>query len=180
MILSRRRLSVFVLVNFVSDELLVRAGMALAAGFRQIGRIDGRVRIAVTGGYCAHRDSWRNWRRCSNQPSKPSVIARHVDWRPGCRQFQIRWKATPSWHEAQVFLRWRRRRTSSRPWRLDGVNAVAIGAYRRLPIAARNGLPVDTVFVMLGNVGVALGAVRNIELEYRGLGIAPPRMSCAP
>src|SRR5581483_10787623 len=47
------------------------------------------------------------------------------------------------------------------------------GANRRLPVAAGNLLSVDAVFVVLRYVGMTLGAGSgDVELEYRGLGIA--------
>ena len=58
-------------------------------------------------------------------------------------------------------------------WRLDGVNAVAVSAYRRLPVAARDRLAVGALHVLLLNVVVALGAgCRNVELVDRRFGIA--------
>ena len=54
----------------------------------------------------------------------------------------------------------------------DGVNAVAVGAHRRLPVAARDCLPVDALRVFLLDVVVALGAGQgNVEFVNRRLGI---------
>ena len=56
--------------------------------------------------------------------------------------------------------------------RLDRVNSVAVRAYRRHPIAARNSLPVDALVEGLFDVGVALAAgSRNVELGDGRLGV---------
>jgi hypothetical protein len=57
--------------------------------------------------------------------------------------------------------------------RLDGVNTVAVGAHRRLPVAAGDRLPVNALRVFILHRAVALGAgLGHVELEDGGLGIA--------
>ena len=54
--------------------------------------------------------------------------------------------------------------------RLDGVNAVAVGTNRSLPVALRDGRSVDALLKLLGNHVVAAPAGHgHIELEDRGL-----------
>jgi len=57
--------------------------------------------------------------------------------------------------------------------RLDGVDAVAIGADGRLEVAARHRLPMDALRVLLPDAVVALGAGgRDVELIDARFGIA--------
>ena len=54
----------------------------------------------------------------------------------------------------------------------DSVNSVAVGAHWRLPVAARDRLAVDALYVFLLDVVVALGAgCGNVEFANRRLGI---------
>ena len=65
--------------------------------------------------------------------------------------------------------------------RLDGVNAVAIGAHRRLPVAARDRLPVDALHVLLPTLSWHLAQVAGtLNLLIGDLGSLAPRMSCSP
>jgi len=56
--------------------------------------------------------------------------------------------------------------------RLDGMNAMTVGAHRSLPVAAGNGLPVDALheFLLHGLVTLRTGG-RDVELKDRRLGI---------
>src|SRR5690242_18231364 len=57
--------------------------------------------------------------------------------------------------------------------RLDGMNAMAIGANRRLPVAAGDSLAVNALFELPFDRAMALAAgVGNIEFEYRRLGVS--------
>ncbi len=56
--------------------------------------------------------------------------------------------------------------------RLDGVDAVAVGAYRRKLVAPRDGLPVNAVIEGLLDLSVALAARgRDIEFVDRRFGV---------
>jgi len=78
---------------------------------------------------------------------------------------------TPWWQRAQV--------SRDRFWSeteelgsLDGVDAVAICAYRGKPVAARNRLPVDALHVDALDLAVALPAgLRHVELVDQRLGV---------
>src|ERR1039458_6334170 len=54
----------------------------------------------------------------------------------------------------------------------DGVNAVAVGAHWRLPVAACDRLAVDALYVLLPDIVVTLGTgYGNVEFANRRLGI---------
>ena len=56
--------------------------------------------------------------------------------------------------------------------RLDGMDAVAIGANRRLPVSPRNGLAVNALFELPFDRAMALPAgMGHVELEDRRLGV---------
>lgn len=58
--------------------------------------------------------------------------------------------------------------------RLDGMNAMAIGANRRLPVSARDSLAVNALFELPFDRAMALAAgMGNVEFEYRRLGVSP-------
>ena len=156
-------------VDFTEREFFGDAGMALAAGPNQVGAVDGGTRIArgqnvvhavATG---AVGDDLRT--EFGSQP----VIAGKI----GAGRGRLR-RRTPA--------KGARLRGSGRRWsaarfcacnrrvgievRLDGVNAVAIGADRRLRVAAGDGLPVDALHELGLHRLMALGAgQRNVELE---------------
>ena len=81
--------------------------------------------------------------------------------------------------QTHAFMAARARRQTHvlrRDWRigigvcLDGVNSMAIGAHRRLPVALGDGLSVDALVEFLGDGIVTLAAGRrHIELENRRL-----------
>lgn len=57
--------------------------------------------------------------------------------------------------------------------RLDGMDAVAIGANRRLPVSARDGLAVNALLELPLDRAMALAAgIGNVEFEYRRLGVS--------
>ena len=160
-------------VNLGGDELVVRAGMALAAGLGQVGVIDGRVRIAggqnvvhaVTAG--AVGDRGRADFRCH------AVIAGQVrtDAAAGHAEFLREPHALVAGRAGVLHVGCGHGRVRILR-RLDGVNAVAIGADRRLPVAARDGRAVNALHVLLLDVVMALGAGgRNVELVDRRLRI---------
>ncbi len=160
-------------VNLGGDELVVRAGMALAAGLGEVGVIDGRARIgggqnvvdAVTAG--AVCDRVRADFRCH------AVIAGEVrrNSAAGHAKFFRQSHAFVARRAGVLHIGCGDGRVRVL-WSLDGVNAVTIGADRGLPVAAGNGRAVDALHVLLLDVIVTLGAGgRNVELVDRRLGI---------
>ena len=60
--------------------------------------------------------------------------------------------------------------------RLDGMNAVAVRANRRLPVSTGNGLAVNALLELPFDRAMALAAgMGNVELEYRRLGVSRSR-----
>src|SRR5579862_1451225 len=155
-------------------ELFRHARVALAAGTGQVGMIDGRSRVArrknVVDAMAAGavRYDLRSSARCQAMiagqvcglaPAGNAELLRESHAFMAARARGLR----------QVL---RRNRRTGIEVRLDRVNSVTIGAYRRLPVALRNGLSVDALLEVLRDRVVAFPAgQRHVELEDRGLGV---------
>ena len=161
-------------VDLCGREFFRDAGMTLAASPDQIGVVDGRPWIArrenavrpVATGAIRHdlRASLRGQSVVAGQVSGLAA-ARHSKFLRKAHAFV----AAATGHRAHVLGRDRGIRIGVR---FNGVNAVAIGAHRRLPVAFGDGLSVDALFEFLGDRVVTLAAGRrHIELEDGRLGI---------
>ena len=162
-------------VDFAGDELRVGSRMALPARLRQVGVVDRGTRVArredvvhsvATG---AIRDSRRA------DLGRHAVIACEVrrNTVPGNPKLRRELHAGMTCGTRSAHIAGGHRRV----WIvrcLDGVDSVAVGADRRLPIAFRQRRTVNALNVLALDVGVALAAGRwHIGLGDRRLRVGP-------
>ncbi len=155
-------------VDFRGGEFFGYARVALAASPSQIGVVDGRSRVArrENAVRAVAAGAIRNHLRASLR--RQSVVAGQIGGLAASFHSELlreshAFMAASTGRRAYVL---RRDRRVGIGVRLDGVNAVAIGAHWRLPVALRDSLSVDALLEFLGDRVVALAARRrHVELE---------------
>src|SRR5271165_1243096 len=146
-------------VNFAGNELRVGSRMALPAGLREIGVVNGRARVTGWQDIVHSMTTGAIRNRSRTHLRRHAVVARQIrrDTVTGDAEFRRELYAgvTRCASSAYVARSHRRLRIIRR---LDGMYAMAVGADRRLPVALGQRRPMDALYISCLHVGVALAA----------------------